>query len=34
MIKKRWITDICTLISAGFGAQSKVAIYGGHIVLY
>jgi hypothetical protein len=34
MIKMRWITDMCTFISAGFRDWSKVAIYGGHIVLY
>jgi hypothetical protein len=34
LIKKRWITDMCTLISTGFGDQSKIAIYGSLIVLY
>jgi hypothetical protein len=34
MIKRRWITDMHTFISAGFIAQSKVAIYGGLVVLY
>jgi hypothetical protein len=34
LIKKRWITDTCMLISAGFGDQSKIAIYGSLIVLY
>jgi hypothetical protein len=32
--RKRWITDMCTLISTGFGDRSKIAIYGGLVVLY
>jgi hypothetical protein len=34
LIKKRWITDMHALISAGFGDQSKIAIYGSLVVLY
>jgi hypothetical protein len=34
LIKKRWITDMRALISAGFGDWSKIAIYGGLVVLY
>jgi hypothetical protein len=30
----RWITDMHALISAGFGDQSKIAIYRSLVVLY